>query len=84
MGLDVENSRVFNMRTGLRSARYFRNKRYFGHVDNLVLAIPIQAFEDGTSRFVVDAFRGHSNWRRIRPEVRGFLFMHSGNHTDLH
>jgi hypothetical protein len=84
MALDVRHSRVFNMRTALLGAEFYRHKLFFGRVHNLVVVLPRHTEERGGTQMVVGAFREHGDWRRIRPEVEDFVFMYSGPSDDLH
>jgi len=83
MALDVRRSRTFNMKTALESAEAYRYKVLFGQVDNLVVVLPVVYEERGFTPTVLRAFRQHSDWRRIRPEVEDFIFMYSGDHVGL-
>ena len=83
MALDVKNSRVFHMRTALRSVDYFRYNLFSGHVDNLIVVVPIGFEERGETSQVLRAFMLHRDWRRIRPEIEDFVFMYSGKRDDL-
>lgn len=83
LALDVENSRVFDLRTALLGAEYFRHKIFFGHVDNLVLVLPAYDDESGATPMMTRTFRQHDDWRRIHAEVDDFVFMYSGNDDDI-
>ena len=78
MGLVIQHSRVFDMRTGLRGAHFYRHKVLFGEVDHLLIVLPVDGAGMDSARQALRAFRGHSDWRRIHPEVEGYLFMYSG------
>ena len=83
MGLDVRNSRVYNMRTARRGAEFFRHRLFFGRVDNLIVMLPVQFAERDKISMVLRAFREHGDWRRVRPEVEDYVFMYSGGLDDL-
>ena len=83
IALDVRNSRVYNMRTALRGAEYFRHRLFFGRVDNLIVMLPMHFAERDKSSMVLRTFREHGDWRRVRPEVEDYVFMYSGERDDL-
>ncbi len=76
MALDVQHSRVYDMRTGLVGAASYHRDVFFGEVDNLILIVPIE--QEPAIPGLLRAFRQHHDWRRIHPEIEDFVFMHSG------
>jgi len=83
LGLEVENARVFDMRSAIEPVETFQHALYFGRVDNLVVIAPAPTGDPAFAEMLARAFRDHRDWRRIRPEVPGYVFLHSGVATDL-
>ncbi len=83
MALDIQHARVFDMRLALRGAEAFQHAVYFGRVDDLVVVIPMQDDARGATPVLLRAFREHREWRRIRPDVEDYVFMHSGRSSGL-
>jgi hypothetical protein len=84
MALDVQTSRIFDMRIALEGAKSFQHKLLYGRVDNLIVVLPRLVNDRGMTPRVLRAFKEHRDWRRIRPEVEDFVFMYSGEQDDLH
>ena len=78
MGLDVMHSRVLDMGTGISGVQSYKHKVLFGEVDHLLVILPANRADPASTESVLRAFRGHSGWRRIHPEIQNYLFMYSG------
>jgi hypothetical protein len=86
LALDVQNSRIYNMRLALVGEEYFRHRIFFGRVDNLIVMIPAEMEERGASEVILRIFKEHrDDWLQIRPvpEVEDYVFMYSGGPGNL-
>lgn len=83
LGLEVRHVRLFDTRAALEGPEEFRHELYYGRVDDLVVIAPAPNGESAFAEVIAHSFREHDGWRRIRPELEGYVFLYSGDATDL-
>jgi hypothetical protein len=83
LALEIARARVFDTRAALEPPQKFQYEMYFGRVDDLVVIAPAPDGDPAYAEILTRTFREHDGWRRLRPELQGYVFMYSGSSPDL-